>query len=188
MRRAIIPALLLVLVSVVLGATVFREQVAHAAATLMVREQNLDANGNIKVHEQGTGNVTVVGDVRTRAVVPTGAFSLHLDPAPRLVASGPDPAGTDYAITSITAANDTDSPDHVHIHAFYGGASLNCATGTGVQDLSDGPTIEVPARSTVHLDFPQADVLTAGAGDEGCLVVDQGVGAEVYFTIDGYRF
>src|SRR5439155_23397713 len=104
-----------------------------------VREQALDANGNIKVHEQGTGNVTVVGDVRTRPAVPTGAFSLHLDPAPRLVASGPDAAGTDYAITSITAANDSDSPDHVHIHAFYGGSSLNCATGTGVQDLSDGP-------------------------------------------------
>src|SRR6266566_8346943 len=35
MRRAIIPALLLVLVSVVLGATVLREQVAEAAATLL---------------------------------------------------------------------------------------------------------------------------------------------------------
>jgi len=57
MRKALIPALLLVLVSVVLGATVFREQVAQAAATLMVREQNLDANGNIKVHEQGTATV-----------------------------------------------------------------------------------------------------------------------------------
>ena len=35
MRRGIIPALLLVLVSVVLGATVFREQVAQGAATLL---------------------------------------------------------------------------------------------------------------------------------------------------------
>jgi hypothetical protein len=61
MRRAIIPALLLVLVSVVLGATVFRERVAHAAATLMVREQNTDANRNIKVHEQGTADVRVTG-------------------------------------------------------------------------------------------------------------------------------
>jgi hypothetical protein len=72
MRRAIIPALLLVLVSVVLGATVFREQVAHAASNLNVfvtndsahpvpvREQNLDS-GNIKVHEQGTANVNVTG-------------------------------------------------------------------------------------------------------------------------------
>ena len=35
MRRGIIPTLLLVLVSVVLGATVFREQVAQGAATLL---------------------------------------------------------------------------------------------------------------------------------------------------------
>jgi hypothetical protein len=35
MRRAIIPVLLLVLVSVVLGATVFREQVAQATGTLL---------------------------------------------------------------------------------------------------------------------------------------------------------
>jgi hypothetical protein len=60
MRRAIIPAFLLVLASFVLGATVFREQVAHAAsAVLQVREQNVDGNGNIKVHEQGTANVNV---------------------------------------------------------------------------------------------------------------------------------
>jgi hypothetical protein len=55
--------------SVVLGATVFREPLARAAGaagiasvsvandkehSIPVREQNLDANGNIKVHEQGT--------------------------------------------------------------------------------------------------------------------------------------
>src|SRR2546423_4005453 len=62
MRRAIVPALLLVLVSVVLGATVFREQVAQAAATLMVREQNTDAQGNIKVHEQGTAAVRAANE------------------------------------------------------------------------------------------------------------------------------
>ena len=69
MKRALIPAFLLVLGSVVLGATVFREPLAHAAGAvgitsvavandkehaIPVREQNLDANGNIKVHEQGT--------------------------------------------------------------------------------------------------------------------------------------
>jgi hypothetical protein len=60
MSKAIIPALSFVLLSAVLGATVFREQVAHAAsAVLQVREQNLDPQGNIKVHEQGTANVNV---------------------------------------------------------------------------------------------------------------------------------
>jgi hypothetical protein len=53
-HRAAIGALLLIGISVLLGGTVFREQVAHAAATLLVREQNIDAEGNIKIHEQGT--------------------------------------------------------------------------------------------------------------------------------------
>jgi hypothetical protein len=49
MRRAIIPALLLVLVSVVLGATVFREQVAAAASNLNVfvtKEERVRRNGS----------------------------------------------------------------------------------------------------------------------------------------------
>jgi hypothetical protein len=73
MKKALVPALLLVLGSVVLGATVFRAPLASAAAggipsmlvandkqhALPVEEQNLDANANIKVHEQGTANVNV---------------------------------------------------------------------------------------------------------------------------------
>lgn len=75
MRRALVPAFLLLLGSVVLAATVLREPLAKAATPiasvfvtndsshpLPVREQNLDANGNIKVHEQGTTNVNVTND------------------------------------------------------------------------------------------------------------------------------
>jgi hypothetical protein len=57
MRKAIIPALLLVLVSVVLGATVFREQVAHAASNLNVFVTN-DAAHPVPVREQGTVGIT----------------------------------------------------------------------------------------------------------------------------------
>jgi hypothetical protein len=53
-----------VLLSVVLGATVFREQVAWAAqavdATII---GPLDSNGNVKVHEQGTAAVNVTNRV-----------------------------------------------------------------------------------------------------------------------------
>jgi hypothetical protein len=69
MRRAIIPAFLLLLGSAVLGATVLRDPIAHAAVPITsvfvtndsshsvpVREQNLDG-GNVKVHEQGTVSV-----------------------------------------------------------------------------------------------------------------------------------
>jgi hypothetical protein len=68
-RRALIGALLLIGVGVVLGATVFRADIAQAtglaqsvtvantpAQAVPVREQNLDG-GNVKVHEQGTVSV-----------------------------------------------------------------------------------------------------------------------------------
>jgi hypothetical protein len=68
-QRASIGALLLVGVGVVLGATVFRSDIAQAtglaqsvtvnntpAQAVPVREQNLDAS-NIRVHEEGTAQV-----------------------------------------------------------------------------------------------------------------------------------
>jgi hypothetical protein len=72
MKKALIPAFLLLLGSTILGATVLREPLAQAAAPIAsvfvsndtsspvpVREQNLDANGNARVHEQGTAKVDV---------------------------------------------------------------------------------------------------------------------------------
>jgi hypothetical protein len=72
MRRTLIAAVGLVVMSLVVGATVLRPQVAQAAqgiadvfvtndAThpLPTREQNVDTNGNIKVDEQGTANVNI---------------------------------------------------------------------------------------------------------------------------------
>jgi hypothetical protein len=74
MRRALMPAFLLLIGSTVLGATVFQEPIAKAASTMTsvfvsnaktspvpVQEVNTDANGNIKVHEQGTAAVSVSG-------------------------------------------------------------------------------------------------------------------------------
>src|SRR5262249_8122460 len=77
MRRALIPAFLLLLGSTVLGATVCREDIAHATGLapspsnvvvtntstnpVPVTEQNTDSDvgGSIKVHEEGTANVSV---------------------------------------------------------------------------------------------------------------------------------
>jgi hypothetical protein len=72
MRKALMSVASILLVGLVLGSTVFRAQVAHAASSVLnvfvtndtshavpVRDQNTDANGDIKVHEQGTANVNV---------------------------------------------------------------------------------------------------------------------------------
>jgi hypothetical protein len=61
MRRALILALLVAVVSVGLGTTVFRDQAARAKEVLFVQEQNLDGDGNIKVHEQGEAKPKVTG-------------------------------------------------------------------------------------------------------------------------------
>jgi hypothetical protein len=90
-QRALIGALGLVLVGVVLGATVFRSDIAQAtglaqsvtvnntpAQAVPVREQNLDG-ANIKVHEQGTANVNVTNSslsVAPPAPITTGGGDL----------------------------------------------------------------------------------------------------------------
>jgi len=63
MRRAIFWAFLLILGSSALGATVFSDQIASAGSrdkpATPVLEQNVDANGNIRTHEQGTATVAL---------------------------------------------------------------------------------------------------------------------------------
>jgi hypothetical protein len=60
MRRAIIAAFLLVLGSVVLGATILRAPIASAAQSVSSTIVGpLDSNGNVAVHEQGTADVNV---------------------------------------------------------------------------------------------------------------------------------
>jgi hypothetical protein len=75
MRRHLsVGGLLLVSVAVLLGATVFRTDVVQAAAAVMnVREQNLDANGNIMVHEQGTAQVRLRPTNAMGQCITTGA-------------------------------------------------------------------------------------------------------------------
>ena len=88
MRKALIPAFLLLLGSTVLGATVLREPIARAAAPISsvfvsndaahpvpVRDQSIDANGNVKVHEQGTAAVRDVSSSSAHPVRYVTGFS-----------------------------------------------------------------------------------------------------------------
>jgi hypothetical protein len=62
MKRLALTAILTLLGAVVLGATVFRDQMAQAtglAGTAPVSEQNVDSHGLIRTHEQGTADVNV---------------------------------------------------------------------------------------------------------------------------------
>src|SRR5215467_4188747 len=101
-KQAGLGALLLISVGVVLGATVFRSDIAQAtglapgpnvvvtntpAQAVPVREQNLDG-GNIKVHEQGTAKVDVVqheADTFGALVVPAAAGAVKIEPLGKTV-------------------------------------------------------------------------------------------------------
>jgi hypothetical protein len=60
MKKAIVPALLLVLGSVVLGATVFPEQLARAAPGIQDVFVTNSTREPVPVHEQGTADVNVL--------------------------------------------------------------------------------------------------------------------------------
>jgi hypothetical protein len=64
MRKALIPAILLVVTAIVLGSTVFREQIAHAATTpfQQVVVQNTSTNP-VPVTQVGTSTTSVSGTV-----------------------------------------------------------------------------------------------------------------------------
>ena len=76
MRRGIFWIFLFVLGASLLGATVFREQVAQAVGSTSgsapVTETNLDANGFIRVHDQGTVNVALTSTGSTVKIDPAG--------------------------------------------------------------------------------------------------------------------
>jgi len=127
-RNVIVGGLVTIAASMVLGSTVFREEVAQAAqAILLVREQNVDADGNIKVHEQGTvapitgGGQSLLTFVGDETVVPepetASALIITLSGGARelllyqgdflgdsLVGRFPGPPGADGATTTISLA------------------------------------------------------------------------------------
>jgi hypothetical protein len=128
-RQAALGALVLVGVGVVLGATVFRSDIAQAtglaqavtvantaAQAVPVREQNLDANGNIKVHEQGTAKVSDSDSPGRTAVYYQAGISLSAVPA-----------GHRLIVTFVTA----------EANQFTGAAGVGCTL-----ERSDGTLTE----------------------------------------------
>lgn len=141
-RRSIIGALLLIAVGVVLGATVFRDEIAQAAGlagsapvtvtntpdqAVPTREQNTDGNGNIKVHEQGTASVS-----GTVGVSPS-ANTVKLDPAANTVNLG---------------TTDSDKLGAADSHL----SSIDAATGQLRFDGGGNLKVAAQGTQTVHVD------------------------------------
>ena len=109
---------LLLVGATVLGATVLREPIAWAAQAVDAQIIGpLDANGNVKVHEQGTASVAVVGDVSAKLAIPATQFSIKAFTLGDFVSTYP--AGTNLAITSVTISNDHDTGLSAGVNAAY---------------------------------------------------------------------
>ena len=85
MRKALIPALLLLVAAIVLGSTVFREQIAHAATTpfQQVVVQNTSTNP-VPVAQVGTSTSSVTGTVgidpsKNTVKLDSGGNTVNLD-------------------------------------------------------------------------------------------------------------
>src|SRR5262245_9778400 len=144
-RRAIIGALLLIVVGVALGTTVFRDDIANArslaqavtidnttANPVPVREQNT-AGGNIKVHEQGTANVNVTNSALSITSPPISDGGGLL----RLVGNGE----TNFPFGTMASALTIHLTDGVFLMTLRYCSQLPC--GSGGQDGTvvsfDGP-------------------------------------------------
>jgi hypothetical protein len=213
-RRAITGALLLVGVGVVLGATVFRTDIARATGLgpsvtvvnppnkpVPVREQNLDGNGNIKVHEQGTANVSVTG-TPTVAAVQQGAWNVGIAGTPTVTVGTPAfiqrlgfihiNAGSDFGSTSLYTV-----PDGKRLIVVYVNAEVDTAPGAhALVSIASAQfaidhfltmTDEGEINATEHFVGGQLVSFSYGAGNEvlGTLLRGPstiGANAEVGFT------
>ena len=149
---------------------------------------NFPASTNVNV--VNTPTVHVSGTVQTQAGIPSGAFSVAdvlLPPTTRAVISGRDPAGTSYAITSFTVANETGTAQIALLVGEYG-TTVDCGGFTGAVFQQRGPAVTVPANATVHLPFPQPFVVAAESGANSCLVfLTTGPGI-LQLTVVGFKF
>jgi hypothetical protein len=175
---------LLVMGATILCVTVLSGSIATAAQAVSATITGpLDGQGNIKVHEQGTANVNVVGNVPTQEGIPATQFSRRVSVFPGIpaVVSGPDPAGTHYAITSVSFGLST--VGGMGVIGEYGSTS-DCVSGDF--NRSEGPGAGVPAQDTISMTFPQPFVIEPKSGEQSCLVAETSTNGSA--IVVGYRF
>jgi hypothetical protein len=149
MRRPLAFVAIAILAGAVLATTVFRDEIANAAnavqaqnvnvvntpaAPVPVREQNVDFNGLIKVHEQGTANVRV-----TNSALP--------------VTVGGDVSAQQFQDCREVVLTDGMDGDSVHFAAIPAGHRLVVKYASGYAQL---PTGQTPVWNFVTLHGPGA--------------------------------
>jgi hypothetical protein len=132
----------------ILGTTVLREPIAsaaqHVSATIV---GPLDANGNVKVHEQGTANVNVTGSPTVHAAQ-QGAWNVGLTGTPTVTVATPDliqrlgfihiDAGDDTGLASLFTV-----PAGKRLIIVYVNAEVDTAPGAHVLLRLDSPQFAI---------------------------------------------
>ena len=192
-RQAGLMALLLVSVGVVLGVTVFRSDIAQAtglaqsvtvdntpAQAVPVREQDLDASGNIRVHEQGVvrdDHTNITFHAQTDSGTPTNCLNDDIYTVP----AGKQFVAQFVSINSATGTNATTVNQAILYNASQGEfndfASFVLTQGT-LDRWAVSQTLDLVIPSGAKLGFQvQPDAATQ------CVV--GGVGAAL-ITVGGY--
>jgi len=176
-----------VLVTVVFPSLI-KAQSAAAPSTPGPPTQNVKVVNSPSDAVPVTGAINVGNVVKVKPDIPAGAFSVVIGVGFEVV-SGPDPQGTNYAITSVTFANSSDVSTFAKIVGFWGNTSGNCIfSPTDPPQLLNGPVVTLRAGETVHLAFSQPFVLSARPGAASCLEVTSPKPDSVDATVVGYRF
>jgi hypothetical protein len=194
MSKAVTSALLLVLASAVLGATVFREPFANAARlsqgvlltntaeqAVPVREQNLDG-GSIRVHEQGR--------VAVRPTVPaTPWHRFRIVNAGSHAALTEEPSASAINVTSLTVAENGVGGATPGAAAFLDAVAV---PDTAVDCVTDAVGTILWASTMVTgplaVPFPTPLVASAPPGQKICLraSVTGESWDSVWFSISGF--
>lgn len=161
MRRVLL-VLALVGASLVLGATVFKEPVAWAAQAVDARIIGpLDADGNVRVHEQGTADVNVTNGTLSVAQPPvTGGGGLWITRV------GPPETIQAKTATALTIAFQGGA---TFVELNYQGATV--ASVIGAVASSTGSPETVPVALSRPIKFDQIFCGGAGSGPSSRCVV-----------------
>jgi hypothetical protein len=186
MRKLLIAAVAVVLLSgAVLGGTVFHEPIAQAATQVLnvfvtndsthpvpTKEQNLDASGNIKVHEQGIANVNVSNaSIPVNGTVSVTPGNSYLTASGKLTANG-------------TITVNTTKYTYVSVHIWY--ENLNNPNAQPMQvAVVDGAGVYMET-DTIDPTFLLSKVFTApGTGMSLNVFTSDWTGIDAQYAIYG---
>lgn len=161
----------------------------HEQGTASVQVAN-DAAHAVPVAPQGTVPVTVGGTVATRTEIPATQFSDVFSPGRAgvdAVISGPDPAGTSYAISTIAAADNTTVAGGGETGVVAAAAPGNTCPTPPYNAANYGPVLVDGTESTPSISFTQPYILSPPTSTDPVCLMGFIVGGAPTVSVVGYR-